>query len=349
MIILQITVLILSLLAVPILIGLLPLGLNKTSSCSISSALIWGYVITFAAVEVVGIPIVLLMDYSGYHVFAITFGTVLLLLALAGFLLGRKKIKRPCLILSFKSLSREAKIYIFILILCIGFQLVMGFVLSSMDADDFYYNAQALQAQQYDVLYRIDVNTGRSSALDIRHALALFPIYQAFLSSISGIHVVILAHKIMPLVLIPLSYLLIFKIARKLFPQRIELQLIFTILINFWRVFGHVSYFTTETFFLLRTWQGKSVAGNLIIPAIFYIFILMYENEDKIPKYLYALLTTLVLASGASSSLAVMLSCGLIGLLASIFLIIKHNFRRFFGQLLCCVPGMIYIVLYILN
>lgn len=349
MIIVKIVAAVISLIAVMYMMGLLPVSLMKISSNKISNALIYGFVMLLALLEIVGIPIVLLMDYSGYHVFVTVFSIAILIFSALGVYFGRKDIFKPEAPISFKSYSLESKVYLFVLLGCIAFQVVMCFLLASMDADDFYYNAQALQAQDYDVLYRIDVNTGRSTSLDIRHALALFPILEAYISSVFDIHVVMLAHKVMPIVLIPLSYLLVFKISEKLFPQKKELQLIFTILINVWRVFGFVSYFTTETFFLLRTWQGKSVAGNFIIPAIIYIFLLMHENKDTVSKGLLMLLAALIIASGASSSLAVMLSCGLIVLLALLFSILERRFKTALLEILCCIPGALYILLYVIS
>lgn len=349
MIILKILAAVISILAVSYMMGLLPVSLMKISSNKISNALLYGFIMLLALLEIVGIPIVLLMNYAGFSTFIIVFSVAIIIFCALGVFFGRKDIFKTSFLTSFKSYSLETKIYFLILIGCIAFQLVMGFILASMDADDFYYNTQALQAQDFDVLYRIDVNTGRSTILDIRHAMALFPILQAYISTVFDIHVAILAHKLMPVILIPLSYLLVFKISEKLFPEKKELQFLFTILINVWRVFGFVSYFTTETFFLLRTWQGKSVAGNFILPAIIYIFMLIHEYKDTVPKFYFVLLALLVVASGASSSLAVMLSVGLIILLAFIFAISDRKFKQALLEMACCIPGFLYILLYVIS
>ena len=352
MIILKLLGLILLLLVVPSCIGLVLSNYIKTKYTDASN-LIFGYLSMLAVLELIGIPVVILSNVGGYKIFMTVFGISLVLVSILGVYLNRKNLNVSMLkssivnrTKSIKNLSLESKIYLSLIIICICFQLVMLFIYASMDADDFYYNAQALTSQQFGTMYRIDENTGRSIPLDIRHALALFPMWEAFISSITHVHVAILAHKILPLVIIPLSYYLLFKIGGVLFPEKIHSQLLFTLLMNVWRLFGFVSYYTTETFFLLRTWQGKSFAGNFILPAILWIFLCLYESKES--KGLYILLALTIISSGSSSSLAVLLSCLETGLLAVLFLIKDRDFKTFIRQILCCIPGAIYILIYAL-
>lgn len=359
MIILKIFGLIIMLFLIPFCLGLFMSQLFKGQD-SIVNTMIYGYLLMLALLEVVGVPLVLLCNVGGYYIFATVFLIVLFVIAGLGAYLGRNKIKAiPSTVgkcfgkESIKSTSTEAKVYVLLIALCVFVQLAMVFVFASMDADDFYYNAQALTSQKYGTMYRVDASTGRSTYLDIRHALALFPMWQAVVSSVTGIHLAILAHKILPLVIIPLSYLLLFQISKELFPDKKEKQFLFVLLMNVWRVFGFVSYFTTETFFLLRTWQGKSFAGNFILPVIIWIFLMIYKKRENVfdvkdnRKY-YLLLAISIIASGSSSSLAVMLSCVLTGLLGFLFLIREKDFKEFSRQICCCIPGVIYILVYVL-
>lgn len=360
MIILKILGLILLLLVLPTCIGMLPSYYIKseyTKGCN----LIFGYITMLAILELVGIPTVILANVGGYRIFMLVFGIALILAAFFGVYLNRLNLNKNLIkglggnlkngVASIKSLSLESKFYLVLIFICIIIQLVMLYVYASMDADDFYYNAQALTSQQFGTMYRIDENTGRSIPLDVRHALAMFPMLQAFISSVTKVHVAIFAHKIFPLVIIPLSYYLLYKIGEVLFPNKKEAQLLFTLLMNVWRVFGFVSYYTTETFFLLRTWQGKSIAGNFILPAILWLFLIFRKSdEEKTSKRFYMILALTIMASGSSSSLAVMLSCILTGMLAFLFLLFdrKKDVKAFISQLLCCIPGIIYMLIYVL-
>ena len=362
----------------------------STEYKSIGWTVVFGFLTTLTLLELVGIPVELSVNYNGYLVFVIIFGIVLLAMAVWGILLFRKD-KREKLAAGAKTAkdvkpadgakapgllkrinerySVEAVVYFCLLILAIAFQLAMVFFKASMDADDFYYNSQALSAQTYKTMYRIDADTGRNIPIDIRHAMALFPMFEAFISSLSGLHVLVLTHKVMPFFLIPLSYFICYLIGKELFPQNRAKSLLFVLLLNVWRVFGFISYFTTETFFLLRTWQGKSVAGNIIFPLIVLVFLKMYSgkkdntetettdesaNEDanvgvnRGKNILYILLAMLIWSSGAASSLAVLIAVGLTVVLAVLFLIYKRDRKDFLKTLACTVPGIIYMLVYLL-
>lgn len=353
MIILKLMALFLLLIVLPILIGWGPsYFIHKNTKGS----LIYGYIFMLALLELAGIPVVLFLNVHAYQVFCITLFIVFILFALIGVNLRRKDLSMTGIrnqalspVRYFGSLSLEGRIYFALIIICVLFQLAMIFVYASMDADDFYFNAQALTSQAYGTMYRVDESTGRSALLDIRHAMALFPMWQAFVSTISGVHVTILAHKVLPMVIIPMSYYLLFMIGRVLFPKNETKALIFTLLMNVWRVFGFVSYFTTETFFLLRTWQGKSFAGNFILPFILMLFLVLYSDNDIASfknNKLYAMLFLAVIASGSSSSLAVLLSIMMIAMLGLFFYIRTKNLRSFIYQMLCCIPGILYILVY---
>ncbi len=346
MIILKILGLVFWLIAVPAAMGLLPCYFCKRDEIK-GSVLLTGYLFMFFVLEVVGIPIVLFVTYSGYTIFVVAMAIVFIALASAGVVLTLKKGKKP--ISRIKEYSLESKIYLLLIAAGIVFSFVMVFRLASMDADDFVYNSYALSAQKFNNLYRIDPNTGRSTYLSVRHCLALIPMWQAFVSTLSGVHVAILVHKVLPLVIIPLSYSLIFKIGKVLFKDQ-EKQLLFVLLIMITRIFGNVSANTPETFFLLRTWQGKSMAGNLLIPGIIYVCLLIFKDAEeniKPDRSLWIFLTLLIGAGGATSSMAEVLLCGLTVMLAIIFAIYEKKAYLIKNALLCTIPGIIHVAIFV--
>lgn len=395
MIVLQILSLMVWLLAVPFCIGLLPGRLMKKELRTPGILWIAGYIILFVLLELVGIPIVLSVDYHGFTIFSRWFAAVLLLFATAGVYMvvrGRESGNGVCLNYkeTWRASSQEEKIMLFLFLVLVGIQLYMAFTRASFDGDDAYYGVQALTAQQIDVLYRIDPNNGRSSTLDVRHGLALFPIWEAFIGKMSGIHATIICHSVIPLVLIPLTYVLYYQIGRVLFQKRKDLLPMFMVIIALWQMFGNVSIYTTETFFLTRTWQGKSFAGNFVIPAVLWIFLRLFVTEEtekaKVQSEcpdsksmdaespdakntdagytnvespdtgstdagnigLWILLGCLNLAGGASSSLAVLLSVLLTAGLAVLFAIREKKFSIVVKAGFTCVPGGMYILLYLL-
>ena len=245
----------------------------------------------------------------------------------------------------------------------------MAFTRASFDGDDAYYGVQALTAQQIDTLYRVNPYTGRSAPLDVRHALALFPIWEAYVGSMSGIHATIICHSVIPMILIPLTYMLYYQVGKALLKKRREQRVLFMVLIALWQIFGAVSIYTTETFFLTRTWQGKSFAGNFVIPAVLWIFLCLFERGntksrglrlkegwsilgEKKEEYqgqagFWILLACLNLAGGASSSLAILLSCLMTAGLGFLFALRERQIGILIRAGLSCLPGGVYVLLYV--
>ena len=392
MIILKISGLLFWLLVIPVGLGLLfrkaprreylP---KKLQTAGVT--LLIGYLLLFALLEMVGIPIMLLSVYHGYSRMVILYAALQILGAGAGYgfwIYRGKKARKTNLSGALKETdnilwlrrapydSWEGRLLLVLFLLLVGFQLCMAFTRASFDGDDAYYVVQALTAQQTDTLYRIDPNRGVSMPLDARHALALFPIWEAFVGTMCGIHATVMAHSVAPLFLIPLTYLIYYEIGRELFCNKKSLLPMFMVLMALWQMFGNVSIYTTETFFLTRTWQGKSFAGNFIIPAVFWIFLCLFREEErenqqkldlgaeadaegknrKIQREnsgsLWILLTLLNLAAGASSSLAVLLSCALTMGLGMLLTIRSRRFRNLIYAGLSCVLGGIYVILYMM-
>lgn len=365
MIIWNILSLVLWLLLMPFCMGLLLLPLFKKQLRTPGAAWIAGYILVFTLLEAVGIPIVLTVTYSGFSTFSNWFTAALVLCAAAGIavaLKGRKKGYELSFDIraGFCESSLETKIMLLLFVLLVGFQLYMAFTRASFDGDDAYYNVQALIAQQLDTLYRINPNTGRSAPLDVRHALALFPIWEAYIGRMSGIHAAVICHSIVPLILIPLTYTVYWQIGKSLLKRKKELLPMFMVLMALWQMFGNISIYTTETFFLTRTWQGKSVAGNFVIPAVLWIFLCLFDQEEdgnggqkgiaETAKNtgLWLLLLFLNFAGGASSSLAVLLSLLLTAGLALLFAWKEKRFDILIKAGICCLLGGAYVLLYLL-
>ena len=217
--------------------------------------------------------------------------------------------------------------------------------MTSFDGDDTYYVAQSLIAQATDRMYTIEPYAGHSTPLDSRHALALVTMWQAFLAKLSGIHAAILAHTVMPLFLIPFSYLVLYLCGRELFREDQARVPAFLILTCFLRIFGNVSIYTPETFLLMRTWQGKSILANLVLPLIVWIFFQLFETPEQ--KTFWVLLALAHMFAGTCTSIGVFLTAGLTALLTlALCLYRKHAHVLLYGAL-TLVPNVVYTALYL--
>ena len=163
----------------------------------------------------------------------------------------------------------------------VGYQMYMAFAYASFDGDDAYYVVQSVLADQTGVLNRIRPYTGLSTDLDIRHALATLPLWIAYVARMTGIHATIVAHTLLPLIFIPLTYYVFVQIGRKLFSDGSVKLPIFLTLVSIMQIWGNISIYTNETFFLTRTWQGKSVLANLILLVELWLMLELCAREKS--------------------------------------------------------------------
>lgn len=374
MIVVKIVCLILGLIVIPLCMGMLFFPLVGKNFRTLGTALIAGYIFMFTLLELIGIPVVLLAVYNGFTLFVNLFTPCILLTAAAGVVLALYRKKQSGAYIyemsraairpdnTRKQISLEGKIVFGLFLILLGFQLYMAFTQASFDGDDAYYGAHAVAAQQLDTLYRVNPYTGRSAPLDVRHGLALFPIWEAYLGRMSGVHATIVSHTIVPLLLIPLTYILYYQIGKILLKKRKDLLPMFMVVIALWQIFGNISIYTPETFFLTRTWQGKSFAGSFVIPAVIWIFLCLFasdEEQEALDSFailnepeerktgFWLLLACLNFAGGASSSLAVLLSCLMSVGFGVLFAVRKKRFGILVKAGFSCTAGAIYVLLYL--
>ena len=374
MMIIKILSLILWLVVMPFCMGLLFCPLVEKKFRKPGAIMIAGYIFLFTLLELIGIPVVLFTVYNGFTIFTRLFTPCIVLCAVAGviFAVCAKRREGACVYEmsrtavrpdnTRKEISLEGIIVFFLFFILVGVQLYMAFTRASFDGDDAYYGVHAVVAQQKDTLYRINPYNGRSAPLDVRHALALFPIWEAYVGSMSGVHATIISHTVVPLVLIPLTYILYYQIGRVLLRKRKDLLPMFMVIIALWQIFGNISIYTPETFFLTRTWQGKSFAGSFVIPAVMWIFLSLFAtmeerkeldglniDVDKEKKTgFWVLLACLNFAGGASSSLAILLSCLMSIGFAVLFAIRERKPGILLKAGFSCVPGGVYVLLYLM-
>lgn len=352
---------------IPFCIGLLPAGFMPEDERKPGIVLLAGYFTMWAVFGLVTIPVVVFVRYDNFILASRCFMALAILGAAAGVWLTyrRRRFGRLREWMSFADCIREMsvaeRIEWLLFLLLLGFQLYKAVAYASFDGDDAYYVAASLIAQQADTMYTILPLTGRHTGLDIRHALAVFPMWIAFVAQKSHIHATILSHTIMPLVLIPLTYLVYYEIGRILFgrPDRPakaegsgENLPLFMILMAVFQIFGNVSIYTNETFFLTRTWQGKAVAGSLVIPALLWLFLLLYGGRKKGAAAeragIWLLLVCVNITAGICSSIAVFLVSILMAVAAFCLAIVERDYKVLFKMGAACIPNAFYVLTYLI-
>lgn len=341
---------------IPFCIGLIPAAFISSGKRSLGFVLLAGYFGMWALFELAAVPAVLWVEYRNFRVASAVFTVLSLFGAAAGVCLLYRNARagKPGLIVGKAAgsglWSGESALWILFFVL-LGFQLYKAVVFASFDGDDAYYVVESLIAQEADVMYRILPLTGGSTGLDVRHAMAVFPMWVAFVSVRAGVHATIVSHVVMPIVLIPLTYLLYHEIGRILFGRTGENLSVFMIIMALFQIFGNVSLYTNETFFLTRTWQGKAVAGSLVIPALLWVFLQMYDKgvrKGRTDAGVWLLLVSVNMTAGVCSSIAVFLVCLLTAVTAFCLAVAERDWKVLFKVGAACMPSVVYMAVYVI-
>lgn len=348
---------------IPMLAGIIPSYLLEKGKKRIGTVYLSGWIFMLAFFQI--IASIMVLSRQSLSELAWLFSAVMYFMALAGcfvMLVGisRESARGYFFAPSWRRMSgsERATWVFFIFLVC--FQLFLSVYISTPDGDDAYYVAHAQIAAQKDTMYLENAYVGGYGALDARHVLAPFPMFIAFLSRKSNMHASAVAHTILPLALIILTYLIYYKAASILFPdhEREKRSVFMTLMVGM-QLFGSYSIYTNETFFVTRTWQGKSVLANIAIPAAFYILLRIcayteVERTDEEIEYgttLPGLMMTLLavnLVGALASSLGLLLLCFLEGLFLVVVAVRNKRFSVIPAGMVSMVPCIIYILIYVL-
>ena len=345
--------------AAPFCMGLIPARFMPGGRRKKNPVLIYlaGFFLTLAVFQIIAVPVILMKPW-GFPIIVQLYSGALILLSAAGLFFGRNVLgdltengrelwegrRRP---------SVETALYWILAGGLVLFQIYMAYTRASFDGDDAYYVAQSVIAEQSDVLYRILPYTGLTTTVDVRHALASLPIWEAYLARMTGIHPAIIAHSVLPLVLIPVTYLLYYLIGRRLFGKENRRLAVFMIFVSVLQIFGNTSIYTNATFFLMRTWQGKSMLCNMVLLAVLWCLLNLWDMKYAVgeKKESQAGWWILLCAVNVVAAMATTMGAFLTGLLIAVTgLVMAVRDRRpaVLPKLAAsCIPCIVYLAVYL--
>ena len=234
--------------------------------------------------------------------------------------------------------------------LVLVFQLVQAVQMTYYDGDDAYYVAVSAITQKAGSMYRVLPYTGFTTGLDVRHALAPFPVWIAYLARFSGMQAVTTAHVAVPVALIPMTYAVFYLIGVRLFPGKggkLPLFLVFTELLV---LFGNYSIYTVENFMIARSGQGKAVLGSIVIPFVVLLLLILCEKlsqRQKVPPKFYLLLAATAFTGCLCSTMGALLLCMLVGVTGITAALVNRCYRMLLPMAAACVPCVCFAVLYL--
>ena len=282
-----------------------------------------------------------------FKLLTLVFGIYIVIFAGVSSILGRKVLKK-CLA---KLKNKEAVVLKIVFALFVILQVVMRLLQQVSDGDDAYYIAVAANSYTSGTMNYIQPYTGTAAGeLDMRHAFASAPTWLAFLSKVTMIHPAIMGHSILAPVLIVLHYLIVLQIGELLFKDKRSEKYLFSSLVALFNIYGYVSIYTAQTFFLTRTWQGKSIFANLFLPVLLLILLWLGDKSKgvKIENVLYVIAGIIMFAGSSMTTMAVAL-LPMVFMLGIFFLTIyRKEPLMILKGCLACLPVLLVGLLYIL-
>lgn len=335
------------LIIIPFCLGLLVLSKVDNKAKTIGLVMPIGYLVGLALFELVTIPILLLTEYQNFYYVCWIYTPLVLVLAGFGLYSSIKNAE-------IKGLTRSIAIYKASNIDGLVMWVIAGIILLGMlymaqtrvffDGDDAFYVTQSLITSQNGTMYASQAYTGRAATVDIRHAMAVFTMWISYISKLTGIHSTIVCHTILPILILPLTVTTYNELGLRLLGEKKEMLPYFAVFIELLIVFGRISIYTPETFLLTRTWQGKAMAANFLIPMTFIALYMVFAVEGW-TGWIFLVLANMV--AGIFSSLAVVLISILILVGGFILSITRKKWKLFLRACMCCIPGGIYMILYL--
>ena len=184
-----------------------------------------------------------------------------------------------------------------------------------IDIDDSRFVVTAVDIENTNRLYLTDYGTGNAMSAFVatmKHDLfSPWAVYMALVARLTATPVAIVAHSVIPqqLILCALSAWLL--LSGQLFKGRRFEQYGATLLILLLTLYTKATGYTSESFFLRRPWQGKSVVANVGIPALYLAL-----TGQALPRQgwrPYLPIYTVALAMCLMSAMGIIMCCLLCG------------------------------------
>ena len=303
---------------------------------------LYGFIGIVSFLQIIYIPMILL-HVSFKTVLYITLCTLILFIAISFLICKDDEIK---LLKSnakkLKNIKKKNVLVICILCLVVLFQATTSSILFNENADDAFYISLVEENKSSDEIYTNAPSLGINNTLFLsRYMVSGYELFLSVISKIFDIESTILAHTVIPFIMIIFSYIAYYIFARKFFNN--EKSQIFLLLLSILFLF---SGFTTRfrgIILLSRMWQGKEIFLNIVLTLI--ISNLIGLNKNNIRKSITTLVILNFSAVFFTNTAIFLVPFAYLGF--GIITILKKQMRNFLGLLLSGIPIAIYATLYL--
>ena len=189
------------------------------------------------------------------------------------------------------------KLYLILLLATlaiIAFQTSLLIFKMHTDTDDCRFLAESLEAIENNTLLRLHVITGDELSFPLgemmKEVTAPYPLIISVLSVYTRMHPTVLAHVILPALLIPLCYATVYLLGKTILKDT-KKTICYLYISSIVILFSFESIYSWGYTLLTIIWQGRSISAVIMLPLLWYIFIKVYVEEKMTPVLFIAALT----------------------------------------------------------
>ena len=212
--------------------------------------------------------------------------------------------------------------------------------------DATFYIGTVSFSVYHNAINTYDPLTGRLlDGFDLKHCLATYHMHDAVVCQLFDLHPLIETKTVMVIVVTILVNLAYYCLARKLFGKNefgVAVMMGFCFLLNL----CSYSLYTSSSFLMFRTYEGKAITGALVTTVLFYLFLRLFEGHRSWQEW--GLLTLVSWGAVAVSASAMMLVPIAIGAFAVVLWIKNKEWRIFINAGISMLPCLISMAMYFL-
>lgn len=338
-------------------VGSIVMKVRGQQDYALSKAALLGYFIWFGVFEVICLicEITLLPLRTLSVIMAVVAGSAILL----GLFFGYNSWIQAANSLRYRLKLHSPTFWLLLLALVISVCFVILYADAS--ADSGWYVGTATTALATDTIGRFDPSTGtRITQFKARYALNCFPYYNAVICSLlKGLPVIVQTRSVMSAINMMMSFFSTYALGKALFPDEEEKGTkirsiknrpgsysrrradLFTLMVVVVNVFSSTIYMP-GMFLYTRTYEGKALIINVVIPAILAVCVRMWrEMEENSMWNLFWIMAAAVCFSASSVMAFVLCVTAVLPLIA-----VRGKWNRLLSLAGACSPVLAWAIVY---
>ncbi len=317
------------------------LCIGKREKWSFSLTLAVGFFVYYAAFSLVCLPVMLTYRPLSYLCTLWTIPCALVLIVSAA-MFGKKWLK------SFSDIRRDIsrnRVFWIVFASITTVSVVLSVITYNFTLDAAYYVAGVTTNVDTNMINVYDPFTGNwQDHFELRYAFATYNVLDSVICYITKLPALVETKAVMSATVMLTVNTIYAHISRELFDdhRRALLMYILMTAVNFL----FISIYTTSNFLMTRTYEGKSVVGNISVILVFvlYMMLVLKEKDDG----LFIKLFSVCLGTATISSTANMVIPAEVCILFVPYAILHKKFSMIPKILACIFPELIMLVAYVL-